>query len=100
VIVSSNRDAASNRTFEVIGTDGTIMIEPLEPAPSLRVHLRDARGRYKKGTQTITLPPQPRFIRDFEELGRAIKTKSPLPYSYDHELLLHETLLRASGEMT
>jgi hypothetical protein len=45
------------------------------------------------------LPPQPRFVGDFQELARAIKTAQPLKLSYDDELLLHETLLRASGEL-
>ena len=31
LIVSSNRDAASHRSFEVIGSDGSIMVEPMEP---------------------------------------------------------------------
>lgn len=100
VIVSSARDAASNRSFEVIGTDGSMMIEPMEPVPALRVYMREARGPYKKGWQELKLPPQPRFIRDFQELARAIRSGTPLRYSYDHELLLHETLLRAAGEMT
>jgi predicted dehydrogenase len=98
-IVSSNRDAASHRSFEVIGSDGSIMVEPMEPVPTLRVHMREARGPYRKGVQEIKLGPQPRFIKDFEDLARAIKSGSALRYSYDHELLLHETLLRASGEI-
>ena len=99
VIVSSNRDAASHRSFEVIGTDGSIMIEPMEGAPVLHSRMREARGSYAKGSREVKLGPQPRFGKDFEDLARAIKTGAPLRYSYDHELLLHETLLRASGEI-
>jgi predicted dehydrogenase len=99
IIVSSARDGASNRSFEVIGTDGSILINPMEPAPVARIQLREARGPYQRGAQEIKLPPQPRFIRDFEELARSIQSATPLRYSYDHELLLQETLLRASGEI-
>ncbi len=99
MIVSSSRDVASHRSFEVIGSDGSIMVEPMEPAPVLRVWMREARGPYRKGTQEIKLGPQPRFVKDFADLARAIKSGLPLRYSYDHELSLHETLLRASGEM-
>jgi predicted dehydrogenase len=101
VIVSSARDAAvdDHRSFEVIGTDGTISMQPMEPAPVLHVHLRAARGPYRAGAQDIKLPPQPRFVRDFEDLSRAIRTGAELRYSYIHELLLQETLLRASGEI-
>ena len=100
-IVSSAKAAVSDRhrSFEVIGTDGSVMIEPMEPSPVLLVHMREARGPYKKGSQEIRLPAQPRFVRDFEELGKAIKSGTGLRYSYDHELLLHESLLRASGEI-
>lgn len=101
VIVSSARmaGAGEHRSFEVIGTDGTFMIQPMEPRPALRVHMRNAHGPYRRGWQEIELPEQPRFIRDFEALAEAILKERPLEYSYDHELLLHETLLRASGEL-
>jgi predicted dehydrogenase len=101
LVVSSARvaGAEAQRSLEVIATDGSFLIQPMEPAPALRIHMRAARGPYKAGSQEIKLPPQPRFIRDFQELARAIKSGSELQYSYDHELLLQETLLRASGEM-
>jgi len=99
IVVSSNRDAASHRSFEVIGTDGSILIDPIESAMNVRIQVRDARGPYKKGVQDVKFPAQPRWVKDFEELARAIKTGTPLKYSYDHELNLHETLLRASGEI-
>jgi hypothetical protein len=62
--------------------------------------MRKAQGQYKAGWQQIELPPQPRFIGDFKELARALKSGQPLKLSYEHELVLHETLLRASGEMS
>ncbi len=93
VVMSTALDAASNRSFEVIGTDGTMLVEPMEPVPILRVKLRN------KSRQEIKLPAQPRFIKDFQDLARAIKSGTELKYSYDHELLLQETLLRASGEI-
>ena len=91
--------ANQHRSFEVIGTDGTFLVWAEASPPSMRVHLRKPQGRYAAGWQEIKLPPQPRFIGDFNELARAIKTGQPLKHSYDHELVLHETLLRASGEL-
>jgi predicted dehydrogenase len=101
IIVQSARMAGSgdHRSFEIIGTDGTILVHPEANPPRMRVHMRKAQGSYKAGWQDLTLPPQPRFIADFAELARALKSGEPLKYSYDHELLLHETLLRASGEI-
>jgi predicted dehydrogenase len=86
-----------HRSFELIGTDGLMLIQPVEPGNGMRVCLRKARGPYKAGWQEIRFPDQTRFVNDFKELARAIKTGKPLRYSYDHELLVHETILRASA---
>lgn len=51
------------------------------------------------GRQELTLPLQPRYVPDFAALARSIRSGQPLNHSYEHELLLHETLLRASGEL-
>jgi predicted dehydrogenase len=92
--------SGDHRSFELIGTDGTVIVWPESNPPKMRVHMRKPQGRYTAGWQDIVLPPQPRFIGDFKELARALKSGEPLKLSYDHELLLHETLLRASGEMS
>ena len=92
--------SGDHRSFEIIGTDGTFIVHPESTPPRMRVFMRNAQGPYKEGWQDLTLPPQPRFVPDFAELARAIQTGVPLRQSYDHELLLHETLLRASGEIT
>jgi predicted dehydrogenase len=102
VISSAARMFASDehRSFELIGSDGSFTIQPAETAhPRMKVGMRTAQGPYKAGWQEIELPPQPRFVGDFKELARALKSGQPLKLSYDHELLLHETLLRAAGEM-
>ena len=91
--------ANDHRSFEVIGTDGTFIVWPESSPPRMRVQMRKAVGPYAAGWQDIKLPPQPRFVRDFQDLARAITTGQPLRYSYDHELVLQETLLRASGEI-
>lgn len=92
--------SGDHRSFEIIGTDGTILVHPESNPPRLRVFMRTAQGPYKAGWQDLTIPPQPRFIPDMAELARCIQTGKPLKQSYDHELLLHETLLRASGEIS
>ncbi len=101
VITQSAKMAGSgdHRSFEIIGTDGTILVHPESNPPRMRVYMRKAQGPYKVGWQDLTIAPQPRFIPDFAELARAIQQGKALKHSYDHELLLHETLLRASGEM-
>jgi predicted dehydrogenase len=92
--------AGDHRSLEIIGTEGTVMVWPESNPPRMRIYVKKAQGPYKAGWQEMTLGPQPRFVGDFQELGRAITTGQPLRLSYDHELLLHETLLRASGELS
>jgi len=91
--------ATQHRSFEIIGTEGAITIQPVEPGNRMRVSMREAKGPYKAGWQEIELPPQPRYTGDFKDMARAIQTRTPLTYSYDFELLVHETILRAAGEM-
>jgi predicted dehydrogenase len=90
--------SGEHRSFEVIGSDGTFIVYP--ETSRMRVAMRKPQGAYRAGWQQIDLPPQPRYIGDFQELARALKSGKPLRHSYDHELTLHETLLRASGEMS
>jgi predicted dehydrogenase len=90
--------SGDHRSFEVIGSEGTFVVSP--ETSKMRVAMRKAQGPYRAGWQQIDLPPQPRYIGDFQELARALKSGKPLKHSYEHELTLHETLLRASGEIS
>jgi predicted dehydrogenase len=85
---------AEHRSYELIGTDGTFVIQPVEPGTKVRVSMREARGPYLAGWQEVQMAPQNRFSGDFRELARAIRSGAPLKYSYDYELLLQETILR------
>jgi predicted dehydrogenase len=101
VITQSAKMSGSgdHRSFEILGTDGSFVLNPEANPPRMQVNMRNAQGPYKAGWQNLSLPPQPRFVGDFKELARALKSGQPLKHSYDHELLLQETLLRASGEL-
>ncbi|MBV6431049.1 MAG: Inositol 2-dehydrogenase/D-chiro-inositol 3-dehydrogenase [Bryobacteraceae bacterium] len=88
-----------HRSFEVIGTEGAFVLQPVEPGTRMRVSMRAARGEYRAGWQDVELPAQARYVGDFAELARAIRTSTPLEYSYDFELLVQETILRASQEI-
>jgi predicted dehydrogenase len=90
--------STEHRSFEVIGTDGTMFVQPVEPGNTMRVCLRKARGPYAAGWQEVRFRDQTRFVADMRELARAIKIGRPLRYSYDYELLVHETILRAVQE--
>ncbi|MBL8210039.1 MAG: Gfo/Idh/MocA family oxidoreductase [Bryobacterales bacterium] len=91
--------AGPHRSFEVIGTEGAFVLQPVEPGADMRVNMRSARGPYQAGWQTVNVGPQPRYIGDFRDMARAIQTRSPLKFSYDFETLVQETVLRASQEL-
>jgi predicted dehydrogenase len=83
--------ASQHRSFEVIGEEGSVILQPVEPGTRMRI--------YEKGWKEVDLPPQPRYVGDFQHLARAIATGAPLRYSYDFELLVQETVLRACQEI-
>ena len=93
-------NAGAHRSFELIGSEGSFFIQPIAGDRTMRVNMSKARGPYKEGWQDIKLKPHPYDKFEFADMARAIRTGEPLQYSYDHELLVHETLLRASGHVT
>jgi len=88
--------ATPHRSFEILGTKGTVVVKPIEQ-PRVQLDLADAAGPYQKGTQTIPMPPYQRYVDDFVELAAAVRGEKKLSLSLDDELLVQETLLRASG---
>ncbi len=87
-------NASRHRSFEILGSNGTLVIQPIEP-PALKVDLQSAAGPYKAGIQTVELPPFHRYMADLEELAQAVRDAKPLAITPEQELLVHETLLRA-----
>ena len=83
--------ASQHRSFELIGSEGAIVIQPIEPGTRMRVSMREARGPYRAGWQDVEMASQPRYVGDFRELARAIRTCAPLKYSYDYELPVEES---------
>lgn len=88
--------AAPQRSFEVLGTKGSATLTPIEPG-KLTIELTAAAGPYQKGSQSVSLPTYQRYADDFIELAAAVRGEKPLSLSLDEELLVAETLLRASG---
>ena len=93
-------NSSQHRSFELIGSDGSMFIQPISGRRTMRVNMREAHGPYKQGWQEIEFEPHPFDVYEFKDFARAIRTGEPLKYSYDHELLVHETLLRGSGHIS
>lgn len=83
------------RALEFAGTLGTAVVRPLEP-PSLIMDVSAAVGPYKAGPQTLSYQ-YTRYVADFEELAAVVRGERKLTITGETELLVQETLLRASG---
>jgi predicted dehydrogenase len=84
------------RHLVVCGTEGTFHIQPLDN-PSARVALSSARGEYKKGYQDVRFPKYTRYVADAADMARIIRGEKPSDFSYEHDLTVQETLLKACG---
>jgi predicted dehydrogenase len=90
------------RRFEVYGTGGSAIMEPFEPAGAIRLCLAEAVAGFVQGEQNLPVPTQTRqelYDRELEAFLAAIAGERPPDRSYAHELLVQETLLRATGTL-
>jgi predicted dehydrogenase len=85
----------THRALEFVGTEGTALVTPVEP-PSLHIDLNSAAGPYRAGAQTLSYS-YTRYVDDFVELAAAVRGERKLPITPEEDLLVQETLLRASG---
>lgn len=89
-------DGFARRQLIVCGTQGTLEIRPM-PSPAARLTLTSAYGRFRKGWQEVTLPKYVRYVEDITEFARMIRHEQDPRYSYEHDLIVQETLLQISG---
>ena len=89
-------NASRHRCFEVRGTNGTMLLKPIEP-PALQVDLTKPAGPYPAGSQSVPLAPYSRYVAEIDAFAAALQKTSPLKVSLEDELLVHEWLLRSCG---
>jgi predicted dehydrogenase len=87
-------NAFEHRSFEVLGTRGTITVAPIEP-PTLRMDLADAAGPYPAGRSAPEVASYRRYADDLTQLAQCVRDEQPLPVTSETELLVHRTVLRA-----
>jgi predicted dehydrogenase len=90
------------RRFEVYGTRGSAILEPFDPARTIRLVLAEPVGELASGEQTLRLPETSRqqlYERELAAFVGLISNKQPADRSPAHELLVQETLLRATGAL-
>ena len=85
------------RQFTVCGEFGTFDLRPLG-GNTFRLALERTHDGYKKGYQDITLEKGPGiFISAFLDLAAVVRGEKEDDYGLDHELAVHEAVLKASG---
>jgi predicted dehydrogenase len=92
---SAQPNAGPQRCFEIIGSNGSALVQPLEQ-PQLVLDLAAAAGPYAAGRQTVKLGNFTRYVDEFSALAAAIRGAKPLPVLPTTEREIQETLLRAS----
>jgi predicted dehydrogenase len=94
------------RRFEVYGDRGSAIMEmlwPLEPAGALRLCLAENHSGYQRGEQFVPLQEQSRqrlYELELEAFLAVIQGERPPDRPVSHDLLVQETLLRATGEIS
>jgi predicted dehydrogenase len=102
VDIAAIEAAPAARRFEVYGDRGSAILEPFEPAGALRLCLTAARGGYRSGAQLVALEDRPRqmlYELELDAFLTAILGERPPDRPASHDLIVQETLLRATGEI-
>lgn len=89
----------ARRHFVVVGTKGTMHIQPLD-SPSARLALSEPRGKYRKGYQDIEFPRYERYVDDAADLAKIIRHEKDADFGYEHDYAVQRSVLLASDMPT
>jgi len=92
----------ARRRLKICGTKGTIELSPLERFDGkplqLLLTLREGNEEYSAGTHIVNCGVKyDRYQDQLLELAKIINGEMENPYTYEHEYLVHEVVLAASG---
>ena len=96
IVEAAGMEVGADRRLEVLGTGGTLVIEPPGGARA-RLFLERASHGYEKGWQVVDDGPWTPYAQDLRDLAAVVQEGQPPPFSAVHDYLVQETLLRASG---
>jgi len=88
------------RRFEVYGSNGSAIVEPFDPVRTVRLALNVAAAGHPAGEQVLDLPAVSRqelYARELAAFVGVLRGQQPPDRSIEHERLVQETLLRATG---
>jgi predicted dehydrogenase len=90
------------RRLEVYGSRGSAIMEPFEPVGPIRLCLYEATAEYRHGVQLITVEERSRqrlYELELAAFIAALRGAKQPDRGPRHDLLVQETLLRATGGM-
>jgi len=91
------------RHLTVMGDKGTIIIQPLESQNNMsggvvRLGLEENRSGFKKGVQTVEMPPlKDRYEDQWRAFAAMVNGEMVNPYTYEHDYIVHKCHLEACG---
>jgi predicted dehydrogenase len=100
VEISAMEPRPNARRFEVYGTKGSAITEPFDPGDIIRLVLAEPHGEYAAGEHIIKLPTitrQQMYERELVAFLAVLSGEKPADRTFEHEVLVQETLLRATG---
>ena len=92
----------TQRRFEVYGTRGSAVLDPMEPCPAVKLVLAEDAGGFQKGAQFVPAAGTTRqqsYALELAGFLPAVRGERPPDRPLDHEILVQETLLRATGRI-
>ena len=98
IVESTGLEHSSGQTrrFEVYGTRGSAILEPLEP-PTLQLCLDEDRDGFKQGWQQVPIEHRPRYVDNLRSIVGVIRGEKEPDRTLYHEFIVQETVLRAAG---
>ena len=100
VDIAAMETAPPARRFEVYGTKGSAIMEPMDSAGEIRLCLQEATDGFEVGAQIVPIEVQTRqqlYELELEAFMAAIQGREPSDRTPEHELLVQETVLRSVG---
>lgn len=89
-------DGGARRHLLVCGTEGTYQVQPLDD-PRAHWTAGKARGDFKAGHHELTFPKYNRYVDDAEDMRKILLGEKTADFSYEHDLAVQETVLRAGA---
>ena len=89
-------DGFARRHFAVVGTKGTMHIQPLDN-PKASLAFSQPRGKYEKGYQEVEFPRYSRYIADAADLAKVVRHEKDPDFAYDFDYEVQRLVLLASA---